>query len=98
MDEDVIRRQFVVFANFRNKVEEFSTLLKAYLDLKGHTGEVITVVGTHYKEQKMHHAALFFNDTPDRSRPVIATCSTGCLFFCQAPCQTSICKREVTQT
>jgi hypothetical protein len=70
MDEDAIRRQFVVFANFRNKVEEFSTRLKAYLDLKGYTGDVITVVGTQYKEQKMHHAALFLNDTPDRSRPV----------------------------
>jgi hypothetical protein len=70
MDEDAIRRQFVVFANFRNKVEEFSTRLKAYLDLKGHTGDVITVVGSQYKEQKMHHAALFLNDTPDRSRPV----------------------------
>jgi hypothetical protein len=70
MDEDAIRRQFVVFANFRNKVEEFSTRLKAYLDLKGYAGDVITVVGTQYKEQKMHHAALFLNDTPDRSRPV----------------------------
>jgi hypothetical protein len=70
IDKDTIWRQFVVLANFRNKVEEFSTCLKAYFDLKGYTGDVITVVGTQYKEQNMCHAALFLNDTPDRSRPI----------------------------
>jgi hypothetical protein len=70
MDEDAVRCQFVVFANFQNKVEEFSTCLKAYFDLKGYTNDVITVVGSQYKEQKMHHAVLFLNDTPDRLRPV----------------------------
>jgi hypothetical protein len=40
-----------------NKVEEFFSCLKAYFDLKGYTGDFITVVGTQYKEQKMHHAA-----------------------------------------
>jgi hypothetical protein len=70
MDEDGIRRQFVVFANFRNKVEEFTTRLKAYFDLKGYTGDLITLVGTQYKEQKMHHAALFLNNTPNRLHPV----------------------------
>jgi hypothetical protein len=54
-----MRMPFVVFANFQNKVEEFSTRLKAYLNLKGYTGDVITVIGTQYKEQKMHHAALY---------------------------------------
>jgi hypothetical protein len=66
MERDAVRRQFVVFANFRTKVEDFLTWLKAYLDLKGYTGDVITVVGTQYKEQKMHHAALFLrNNVPD---------------------------------
>jgi hypothetical protein len=46
MDKDAIRHQFVVFANFPKKVKEFSLRLKAYLDLKGYTGNVITVVGT----------------------------------------------------
>jgi hypothetical protein len=64
MDEDAIRRQVVVFANFRTKVEDFSTRLKAYFDLKGYTSDVITVLGTQYKEQKMHHATLFLNDAP----------------------------------
>jgi hypothetical protein len=70
MEADGIRRQIVVFANFRNKVEDFSNRLKAYLDLKGHVGDVITVVGTQFKEQKMHHAGLFLNDTPGRPPPV----------------------------
>jgi hypothetical protein len=70
MEADGIRRQIVVFANFRNKVEDFSNRLKAYLDLKGHVGDVITVVGTQFKEQKMHHASLFLNDAPGRPPPV----------------------------
>ena len=37
MEADSVRRQFVVFANFRNKVEDFSSRLKAFLDLKGYT-------------------------------------------------------------
>jgi hypothetical protein len=44
MEADAIRRQFVVFANFCNKVEDFSSRLMAYLDLKGYTGDVITVL------------------------------------------------------
>jgi hypothetical protein len=45
MDGDAIWCQFVVLANFCNKVKEFSSCLKAYLDLKGCTGDVITVGG-----------------------------------------------------
>jgi hypothetical protein len=41
MEADAIRCQFVVFANFCNKVEDFSSRLKAYLDLKGYTGDVM---------------------------------------------------------
>ena len=48
-------------------------IFQHYLDLKGYTGDVITVVGTQYKEQKMHHAALFLNDTPGRSPPLLTT-------------------------
>jgi hypothetical protein len=70
MEGNAIRRQFVVFANFWNKVEAFSLRLKAYLDLKGYVGDIITVVGTQCQEQKMHHTALFLDDTPNRSRPV----------------------------
>jgi hypothetical protein len=66
LDGDAIPCQFVVFANFCNKVEEFSSCLKAYLDLKGYAGDISTVVGTQYKEQKMYHATLFLNDTPGR--------------------------------
>jgi hypothetical protein len=38
--------------------------------LKGLLGDVITVVGTQFKEQKMHHAGLFLNDAPGRPPPV----------------------------
>jgi hypothetical protein len=92
MDKDGVRWQFIVFANFCNKVEEFSTCLKAYVDLKGYTGDVITVVGTQYKEQKMHHAALFLKETPSQLCPMdnsvfdviacLASCTMGC---CQTP-------------
>jgi hypothetical protein len=70
MEADGIRRQTVVFANFRNKVEDFSNRLKAYLDLKGHVGDVIAVVGAQFKEQKMHHAGLFLNNAPGGPPPV----------------------------
>ena len=71
MEADGIGRQIVVFANFRNEVEDFSNRPKACLDLKGHVGDVITaVVGAQFKEQKMHHAGLFLNDAPGRPPPV----------------------------
>jgi hypothetical protein len=88
MDDDAIWHQFVLFANFCNTSEEFSSCLKDYLDLKGYTGNFSAVIGNQYKEQKMNHASLFLNDTLDRSqRPVanrifdsiacLATCTIG---------------------
>jgi hypothetical protein len=50
MEADGIRHQLVVSADFWNEVETFSTCLKACLDLKGHVGNVIAVVGTHHKD------------------------------------------------
>jgi hypothetical protein len=70
MEAGGIRCQIVVFANFRNEVDDFSNRLNVCLDLKGLLGEVITVVGTQLKEQKMHHAGLFLDDAPGRPPPV----------------------------
>jgi hypothetical protein len=69
MEADGIRPQIVVFAHFRNEVEDFNRL-KAHLDLKGHVGDVIAVVGAQFEEQKMHHAGLFLNGAPGRPPPV----------------------------
>ena len=43
MEADGIRRQIVVFANFRNEVEDFSNRLKACPDLKGHESHSLPV-------------------------------------------------------
>ena len=75
MEGNAIRRQFVVFANFRTKIKDFASRLKVYLDLKGYAGDVTTVASTQYKKQKMHHATLFLllflTEAPDSSSPVV---------------------------
>ena len=70
MEDDAIRRHFVVFAYFHTKVKGFFTWLKVYLYLKGYSGDVIMVMSLQDKEQKMHHADFFLNDAPDLSHPV----------------------------
>lgn len=61
MEADPIWRQFVVFATFCNKVQDFSSCLKAYLNLKGYTGNVSSLLWALNTRSKICTMPLYFS-------------------------------------
>ena len=60
---DDVYRQFLVCANSRNRVDDIALFCKEHLDANGYSGDIITIVGTQSKEQKLEYTNLFLNPT-----------------------------------
>ena len=60
---DDVYRQFLVCANSRNRVDDIALFCKEHLDANGYPGDIITIVGTQSKEQKLEYTNLFLNPT-----------------------------------
>lgn len=59
--EDSVQRKWLVFANSRVKVEELAENTKAFLDDNSLPGDIITIIGTQTKEEKLFYTQLLLS-------------------------------------
>ena len=60
----VPKRQFLIVANSRAKIERTHADVQQYIDSQSHIqGDVLLIVGTMYREQKDYYTNLFINPT-----------------------------------